>query len=121
MLARKLITDQILRLSGLAGWDRMEKQAKAELADTLQVAAKNEYHAKTTINGILASAQWVPTPADLREAAESARTTPEPPGSGGCERCEHTGRRTDWYLVSTYRHPSGAVKRRTPEVRPPCW
>jgi hypothetical protein len=125
MIKRKLATDQILRLSSLSGWERLERIAKTELTDALIAVARNDYHASRTISDVIAAAQWVPTPADIRVAAGNARTTPEPPGSGGCDRCSHTGRISNWYLWSIERHPSGDLKRHTAELIPSngtaCW
>ena len=118
MCDRKHAVGQIQRLAGLPNRGNLERQAKTELADALTACTVSDYHATQTISKILDGAQWIPAPAEIREAAASARTTPAPIGSGGCDKCGYSGRVSEWYLWTVERHPSGDVKRRTRELIP---
>jgi hypothetical protein len=78
---------EVRRLSGLRGFPTTTP-AKTELKRAL-ANAKTLDHASATINRILTTALFCPSPAEVRQALESTPTAKQ--ASAGCERCHGSG------------------------------
>lgn len=67
MIPQTESTKQILRLSGLKGFDKLTQEGLAEIVDTLAQSVKSESHAKAFADTWLRSSRWFPCPADVFE------------------------------------------------------
>jgi hypothetical protein len=100
MIPKTESTKQILRLSGLKGFDKLTQEGLSEIVDTLAQSASNENHAKAFADTWLRASRWFPVPADVFEFAASTAQHYANKQWDDCPSCMGSGFRPTYRLAT---------------------